>query len=56
MYAYVKALLQVMYSTKGGVEWQIHHEAQLSAVFDMRSYSEYCIFPYFMSKRCFNYK
>ena len=42
-----KALLQVMqeiYSMRGRVEWQIQHEVKLSAVFDMRSNPEYCIF------------
>ena len=35
-YVYVKAPLRVMYgkySTRGGVEWQIQHEAKPSAVF-----------------------
>ena len=29
-------------SMRGGVEWQIHHDAKLSAVFDMRPHPKYC--------------
>ena len=44
---YVKAPLRVMYekySTRGGVEWQIQHEAKPSAVFATRPHPECCIF------------
>ena len=32
------------YSTRGGVEWQIQHEAKPSAVFATRPHPECCIF------------
>ena len=47
LHVYVKAPLRVMYekySTRGGVKWQIQHEAKSSAVFATRPHPECCIF------------
>ena len=36
----------IKYSTRGGVEWQIQHEAKPSAVFATRPHPECCILSY----------
>ena len=38
---------------RGGGEWQIQHEAKLSAVFATRSHPECCILSYSMTIRAF---
>ena len=43
----------IKYSTRGGVEWQIQHEAKPSAVFATRPHLECCIVSYNTSIRCF---